>query len=47
MFEKRELGTGLGYEIDWGVLCVRERGNALGVKFEVLSFGTKALVSCV
>lgn len=44
---RRELGTGLRYEIHWGVLCVCERGNALGVKFEVLSSGTKALLSCV
>jgi len=29
MFEKKELGTGLGYEIDLGVLCVCVREEML------------------
>ncbi len=44
---RRELGTWLRYEIRWGVLFVCESGNTFCVKFEVLSSGTKALVSCV
>ncbi len=44
---RRELVTWLRYDIRRGVLFMWESGNTFCVKFEVLSSGTKALVSCV